>query len=390
MDNYEDGVMSRRDMIERIFRITGSMAVTAGLLLELGVKPAYADPLASVTFQAPPATDPDEPLHRGARRSGADHRGHHLPGRGRGHADGLPGPPAGRRALPGGAGAATRTPAPPSTSGTSPGASPRTATSRCTSTCWAGSAGRTPSPRTSAAPSLSAPGRAELFVVDWQSAMNYLRRQPYVIDRFGMTGYCFGGGVTWNVAIKDPSLRAAAPYYGRSAYIEETGNVRAAVLGVYAANDMGINSSIDTVREQLEAAGRTYRINVYPDAAARLLQRHPPDLLRRVRRRPPPGGTPWPGSTPTCGQGASRAPATAMRWRSSRWRWRRSSGAPQAVSPRGLLVLPGSPVSSGQGEAGGPAGADSTASPGARRPCSRRTPSPSGRPPAAWPAAGPE
>ena len=69
----------------------------------------------------------------------------------------------------------------------------------------------------------SAPGRDELWVVDWQSAMNYLRRQPYVIDRFGMTGYCFGGGVTWNVAIKDPSLRAAAPYYGRSAYIEESG-----------------------------------------------------------------------------------------------------------------------------------------------------------------------
>ena len=45
--------MSRRDMIERVFRITGSVAVTAGLAEELGVQPAYADPLASVTFQAP-------------------------------------------------------------------------------------------------------------------------------------------------------------------------------------------------------------------------------------------------------------------------------------------------------------------------------------------------
>jgi carboxymethylenebutenolidase len=81
-----------------------------------------------------------------------------------------------------------------------------------------------------------------------------------------MTGYCFGGGVTWNMAIKDPTLRAAAPYYGRSAYIDETGSVRAAVLGVYAANDAGINSSIDTVRQQLEASPHTFRINVYPDA----------------------------------------------------------------------------------------------------------------------------
>ena len=62
VDNYEDGVMSRRDMIERVFRITGSMAVTAGLLRELGVSPAYADPLASVPFQAPPATAPMSPF----------------------------------------------------------------------------------------------------------------------------------------------------------------------------------------------------------------------------------------------------------------------------------------------------------------------------------------
>ena len=122
--------------------------------------------------------------------------------------------------------------------------------------------------------------------------MNYLRRQPYVIDRFGMTGYCFGGGVTWNVAIKDPSLRAAAPFYGRSAYIEETGNVRARCCGVYAANDMGINSSIDTVRDQLAAAAAHLPHQHLPRRPARLLQRHPPELYvesacdRRLARHP--------------------------------------------------------------------------------------------------------
>ncbi|MGH2351959.1 MAG: hypothetical protein ACRDJN_10150, partial [Chloroflexota bacterium] len=62
VDNYEDGVMSRRDMMERVFRITGSTATTAAVLLALGVSPAHADPRASVPVQVPPPAEPQSPL----------------------------------------------------------------------------------------------------------------------------------------------------------------------------------------------------------------------------------------------------------------------------------------------------------------------------------------
>jgi carboxymethylenebutenolidase len=265
VDNYEDGVMSRRDMIERVFRITGSMAVTAGLLLELGVQPAYSDPLASVTFQAQPPTDPMSPFTVAANDPALITEDVTFPA-----ADGATLMAYVARPRAGG-----RYPVvlvQHENAGTSEHF--RDIARRFAKNGYValhldllGRFGGTNAvPMNERGAAHSAPGRDELWIVDWQSAMNYLRRQPYVIDRFGMTGYCFGGGVTWNVAIKDPSLRAAAPFYGRSAYIEETGNVRAAVLGVYAANDMGVNSSIDTVRDQLAAAGRTYRINIYPDA----------------------------------------------------------------------------------------------------------------------------
>jgi carboxymethylenebutenolidase len=265
VDNYEDGVMSRRDMIERIFRITGSMAVTAGLLLELGVKPAHSDPLASVTFQAPPPTAPMSPFTVAPNDPALITSDITFPA-----ADGAT--LMGYLARPRAAGRYPVVLVQHENQGTAEHF--RDVTRRFAKNGYValhldllGRFGGTDAiPANERGALLSAPGRAELFIVDWQSAMNYLRRQPYVIDRFGMTGYCFGGGVTWNLAIKDPSLRAAAPYYGRSAYIEETGNVRAAVLGVYAANDMGINSSIDTVRDQLTAARRTFRINIYPDA----------------------------------------------------------------------------------------------------------------------------
>ena len=44
------------------------------------------------------------------------------------------------------------------------------------------------------------------------------------------------------------------------------GNIRAALLGVYAGNDTNVDRTIPAVEAQLQAAGRTYQINVYPDA----------------------------------------------------------------------------------------------------------------------------
>src|SRR5687767_13105139 len=62
VDNYQDGVMSRRDMLERVYRITGSVAAAAATLLSLGVKPAFADPLASAEFAPPQQTGPMSPF----------------------------------------------------------------------------------------------------------------------------------------------------------------------------------------------------------------------------------------------------------------------------------------------------------------------------------------
>jgi len=62
VENYEDGAMARRDLLERVLRITGSAATAASVLLALGVKPAHADPLASASFQAQPPSAPMSPF----------------------------------------------------------------------------------------------------------------------------------------------------------------------------------------------------------------------------------------------------------------------------------------------------------------------------------------
>ncbi|MBI3973762.1 MAG: dienelactone hydrolase family protein [Chloroflexi bacterium] len=265
VDNYEDGMMPRRDLLERVFRITGSTAATAGTLLALGVKPALADPLASATFQAQPPSGPQSPLS--------------VP-------EDDPSIIAGPVTFPSGGAEIQAYWARPRAAGRFPavlichenmgtGEHYRDVTRRFAKNGYVGlhvdllsrEGGTDAVPPNERGALLSGMERIDQFVADFRAGTVFLRRQPFVIaDRIGMTGYCFGGGITWNVAIKEPTLRAAVPYYGTPAYPDEIGNIRAAVLGVYGETDQRVNASIPNVEQQLTAAGRTFTINVYPGA----------------------------------------------------------------------------------------------------------------------------
>ena len=55
----------------------------------------------------------------------------------------------------------------------------------------------------------------EQFVEDFKSGWHYLQGESFAdADRVGMNGFCFGGGVTWQVAVHMPELLAAVPFYG--------------------------------------------------------------------------------------------------------------------------------------------------------------------------------
>ena len=85
-------------------------------------------------------------------------------------------------------------------------------------------------------------------------------------SRVGMTGFCFGGGITWRVATAMPDLNAAAPYYGPPPELEEVPNISAAVLGVYSDDpDDFANNGREDLEQALIAAGTTFQFNIYPD-----------------------------------------------------------------------------------------------------------------------------
>lgn len=114
---------------------------------------------------------------------------------------------------------------------------------------------------------LGNPENAPRFVEDFQSGMQYLQEQSFVRrDRIGMTGFCFGGGITWRVAAKTPDLKAAVPFYGPHPVAADLAGITAPILAMYGANDTRINAGIEATEAALKAAGKTYEKTIYPGA----------------------------------------------------------------------------------------------------------------------------
>lgn len=99
--------------------------------------------------------------------------------------------------------------------------------------------------------------------------------------RLGITGFCWGGRITWLYAAHNPGLKAAVAWYGRLAGtpgeltprhpIDLAGAVKAPVLGLYGGLDQGIPlDSVETMRQALAAAdnpaARASVIQVYAEA----------------------------------------------------------------------------------------------------------------------------
>jgi len=84
----------------------------------------------------------------------------------------------------------------------------------------------------------------------------------------GVTGFCFGGGEVWSILTAlTPDVRAAVPWYGpQPTNYAELAKTRAAVMGIYAELDTRITSSSMQMDQELKKAGVPYQLVTYPGA----------------------------------------------------------------------------------------------------------------------------
>ena len=95
--------------------------------------------------------------------------------------------------------------------------------------------------------------------------------------RIGLTGFCWGGRITWLYAAHNPKLKAGVAWYGRvkgagtalqpKNPIELVADIKAPVLGLYGALDKGIPvADVEAMNAGLKAAKKPSSIHLYPQA----------------------------------------------------------------------------------------------------------------------------
>ena len=89
---------------------------------------------------------------------------------------------------------------------------------------------------------------------------------PAAQQKYGIVGFCWGGGVSFAHAVHSADLGASVVYYGVSPKTADLPSVRAPVLGLYAGNDARVDATIPPADSALKALGRTYVYSIYPGA----------------------------------------------------------------------------------------------------------------------------
>lgn len=99
---------------------------------------------------------------------------------------------------------------------------------------------------------------------DFFAAVEFLAAQPSVNGKVGITGFCYGGGVSNAAAVAYPELACAVPFYGRQAKAEDVPRIKAPLLLHYAELDTRINEGWPAYEAALKAHGKVYEAHVYP------------------------------------------------------------------------------------------------------------------------------
>ena len=117
-------------------------------------------------------------------------------------------------------------------------------------------------------------------MADLDATVAWAQTQGGDVSKLAITGFCWGGRITWLYAQHQPKLKAGVAWYGRLVGkatpetpwhpLDRASEVKAPVLGLYGGADTGIPlDTVDKMKEALQkapsAAVRASQWVVYPD-----------------------------------------------------------------------------------------------------------------------------
>jgi carboxymethylenebutenolidase len=99
---------------------------------------------------------------------------------------------------------------------------------------------------------------------DFVAAAKWLKARPDSTGKLGAVGFCFGGGMVNQLAVRlGADLNAGVAFYGRQAGADDVPKIAAPLLLHYAGNDEGVNAGIVAYGNALNANHKVYTVYMY-------------------------------------------------------------------------------------------------------------------------------
>ncbi len=107
----------------------------------------------------------------------------------------------------------------------------------------------------------------EEMLEDFIAGAETLKSHTLSTGKVGAVGFCYGGGVVNQLAVRIPgTLVAGVPFYGRQPAAEDVSKIKAALLLHYAELDTRINEGWPAYEKALMSAGKKYQAFIYAGA----------------------------------------------------------------------------------------------------------------------------
>jgi carboxymethylenebutenolidase len=112
---------------------------------------------------------------------------------------------------------------------------------------------------------LQAPGFAGQTVAKLKECFNHLYGQAAARERIAIVGYCFGGTYSYNLAVAEPRLKAAVPFYGHADQPDsELSKITCPILAFYGEKDERLIAQLPNLKDRMQTADVDFTAQVYP------------------------------------------------------------------------------------------------------------------------------